>query len=103
MRWAPIDRILDDQPSGKAAIGRGCVKTRKNSAREKIDRSERSLRDLLDAVNGQPTDENFVFCVFTQPWPIAEVRRVYGNHYLSRDQMILCDFLDSCVIRLSLA
>lgn len=47
-----------------AAIGPGCVKTQKNSAQEKFDLSEPPLRDFLDAVNGHPTRENFVFWRF---------------------------------------
>ena len=44
--------------------GPGCVKSRKNSAQEKIDLSEPPLRDFLDAGKGHPTHENFVFLRF---------------------------------------
>lgn len=63
-----------------SALGPGCVKTQKNSAREKIDRSEQPLCDFLDAGNGHPTHENVVLLRFYTAW--AESRRSFHQKVL---------------------
>jgi hypothetical protein len=65
-------------PEHQAAIAPGCVKTQKNSVREKIDLSEPPLRGFLDAGNGHPTHEYFVFLRFYTASP--QSRRLFSAY-----------------------
>jgi hypothetical protein len=51
-----------------SVIDRGCVKTQKKSAHEKIGFLEPPLCDFLGVGNGHPTRENFMFLRFYTAW-----------------------------------
>ena len=61
----------------RSAIGPGCVKTSRKFENEKIDLSERPLRDFLEIGKGHPTHENFEFFRFYTAWTLS--RRTAGS------------------------
>ena len=51
-----------------STLGRGYMKTQKNSAPQKNGLLKRPQRDFFGVGNGHPTHENFVFLRFHTAW-----------------------------------